>query len=264
MNKVVKVDQSICTQCGLCVRICPFTILEMNEGCPSTIAEKEKACLLCMHCASICPVKAISFEDISSGQKMADNPTSASYNELKGLISSNRSIRNFSEQPVPLDEIRDILKVADFAPSAKNNHLNKWILVHDTKKVKEIMSYILEYVKENKISKEVVSEYEIGNNVVTLDAPHLLFGIAPKEGAINPYTDTTIALTDVDLLFHSKSIGACWAGYLTRLTNANPKIRELIGLDDSMVVYGALAFGYPKGEKYDRLPHRNEAELFVI
>ena len=260
---MIKVDQSVCTQCGLCVKVCPFTVLEMNEKCPSQIAGKEKACLLCMHCVSICPTNAISFEEIPNGP-MAVTPTSDSYNELKALISSNRSIRSFSDKPISIDEIKDVLKVASYAPSAKNNHPNKWILVHDTKKVKEIMSYILEYVKENKISTEIISEYEIGNNVVTLDAPHLLFGIAPKEGAINPYTDTTIALTDVDLLLHSKSIGACWAGYLTRLTNANPKIRELIGLDDSMMVYGALAFGYPKGESYDRLPHRNDPELFVI
>lgn len=261
---MIKVDKSLCNQCELCVKVCPFTVLEMNEDCPSFVEKKEKSCLLCMHCVSICPVNAISFEEVPDFDQKSILPTSNSYDNLKALISSNRSIRNFSNKSVPLDEIQDVLKVANFAPSAKNQHPHQWILVHNTRTVQEIMSLVLEHVALTNVSKEIVSEYEKGNNVVTLDAPHLLFGIGPKEGAINPYTDTTIALTDVDLLFHAKSIGCCWAGYLTRIANANSKIRQLISLDDSMQVYGALAFGYPKGEKYEKLPYRKDAEVFVI
>lgn len=259
-----KVDQSLCTQCGLCESICPFTVLEMKEGFPSMNKRKEKGCLLCMHCTAVCPVKAISFEDVPAFDEDSVNPTSNSYDELKNLVSSNRSIRSFSSQPVPLDEIKDVLSVTDYAPSAKNQHPNQWILVHDTNKVKEIMELVLNHVKETRISKEILSEYKRGNNVVTLDAPHLLYAIAPKEGFVNPYTDTTIALSDVDLLLHAKSIGSCWAGYLTRITNTNSKIKALIGLDDSMQVYGALAFGYPEGEKYERLPYRNTAKVSII
>ncbi|MCG8482981.1 MAG: nitroreductase family protein [Clostridia bacterium] len=261
---MIKVDKTLCTQCGLCIKVCPFTVLEMRKDLPFMIENKEQRCLLCMHCTSVCPVNAICFEDIPKDTEKSMLPASNVYEDLKNLISSNRSIRNFSDKPVPLYEIKDVLKATDYAPSAKNQHPNQWILVHDSKKVDEIMSLVLEHVRETNISKEIISEYERGNNIVTLGAPHLLFGIAPKEGVVNPYTDTTIALTDVDLLLHAKSIGSCWAGYLTRTTNANPKIRALIGLEDAMQVYGILAFGYPKGEIYQRLPHRKHAELFVI
>jgi nitroreductase/NAD-dependent dihydropyrimidine dehydrogenase PreA subunit len=261
---MIIVNTSNCTQCALCSKICPFTVLEMSDGYPRMIEKKEKACLKCMHCVSICPVNAISFENIPESLKESILPSSNSYDDLKNIILSNRSIRHFSSKPVPFVEIEEILNVASYAPSAKNQHPTKWILVYDSKKVSEIMSHILSYVEENNIAKEIISEFKIGNNVVTLDAPHLLFGIAPKEGAVNPYTDTIIALTDVDLLLHSKSIGACWAGYLARLTNANPLIRELIGLDDSMQIYGALAFGYPVGEKYERLPFRDKVEISII
>lgn len=261
---MIKVNNSICTKCALCSKICPFTILEMSDGYPRMIEKKEKACLKCMHCVSICPVNAISFENVPEIVKESILPALNSYDDLKNLILSNRSIRHFSSKPVPYIEIEEILNIANFAPSAKNQHPTKWILVYDSAKVKELMSHILKYVEDNNVSKEIISEYKIGNNVVTLDAPHLLFGIAPKEGAVNPYTDTIIALTDVDLLLHSKSIGSCWAGYLARLTNANPIIRELIGLDDSMQIYAALAFGYPLGEKYERLPYRDNADISII
>ena len=260
---MIKVNNSTCTQCALCARVCPFTVLEMSEGFPKLIENKEKACLKCMHCVSICPVNALSFESIPESLQKSILPSLTSYDDLKNLILSNRSIRHFSSKPVPFVEIEEILNVASYAPSAKNQHPTKWILVYDSKKVSEIMSHILCYVEENNIAREIISEFKIGNNVVTLDAPHLLFGIAPKEGAVNPYADTIIALTDVDLLLHSKSIGACWAGYLSRLTNANPIIRELIGLEDSMQIYGALAFGYPIGEKYERLPYRDTADILI-
>jgi len=261
---MLKVDQDLCIQCALCIDICPFTVLEMKEDYPSMKANKEKQCLLCMHCVSICPVAALSFEDIPVCLEKPLLPTAKSYDDLKALISSNRSIRSFSKRQVPLDEIKDVLKVAGFGPSAKNQHPNKWILVYDEKVIDALMALIIDYITENNVSKEILSEYAIGNNVVTLSAPHLLFGIAPKEGAINPYTDTIIALTDVDLLFHAKSIGSCWAGYLARLTNVNPRIRQLIGLEDDMQIYGALAFGYPDEAAYQNLPHRNEAELLII
>ena len=261
---MIDVNKSLCTGCALCSKICPFTILEMNDGFPRTIEKKEKGCLKCMHCVAICPVSALSFENIPVSSIESIQPSSNSYNDLKNLISSNRSIRHFSDKLVPIAEIEEILHVAGYAPSAKNQHPNKWILVYGSSKVQEIMKYILEFVEENQVSKEIISEYKIGNNVVTMNAPHIIFAIAPKEGAVNAYTDTTIALADVDLLLHSKSIGSCWAGYLTRLTNVNPAIREFIGLEDSMQIYGALTFGYPKGEAYAKLTYRNQAEISVI
>ncbi len=260
---MLNVDRDLCIHCALCTEICPFTVLEMKSDFPSMKEDKEKQCLLCMHCVSICPVMALSFEDIPVCQEKSVLPSNNSYDDLKGMISSNRSIRCYSSKKVPLEEIKEIIRVADFVPSAKNQHPNKWILVYDEEVISEIMACILDFIREKNISLEIVSEYEAGNNVVTLGAPHLLFGIAPKEGAISPHTDTVIALTDINLLLHAKSIGSCWAGYLARLTNANPKIRKLIGLEDDMQIYGALAFGYPKGESYERLPFREEAEIII-
>lgn len=261
---MIIVNNSTCTKCALCSNVCPFTVLEMSDGFPKLIGKKEKACLKCMHCVAVCPVNALSFENIPKSFQKSIPPSLNSYEDLKNLILSNRSIRHFSSRPVPFVEIEEILNVASYAPSTKNQHPTKWILVYDSIKVDEIMSHILKYVEENNISREIISEFEIGNNVVTLDAPHLLFGIAPKEGALNPYTDTIIALTDVNLLIHSNGMGSCWAGYLARLTNANPLIRELIGLDDSMQIFGALAFGYPIGEEYPRLPYRDKADIAII
>ena len=261
---MIKVERKLCEQCGLCVKICPFRILEIDNAYPSTIASKYKGCLQCMHCIAICPVQALSFENIPAINEKFSAPSLNAYGELKTLISSNRSIRRFSDSLIPIEEIKEILGISRFAPSAKNQHQNQWILVYNKSKTDEIMSSVLDYATANHISKEIISEYAIGNNIVTLDAPHLLFGIGPKEGSINPYTDTTIALADVDLLFHAKAIGSCWAGYLTRFSNMSPRIKELIGLDGSMQVYGALAFGYPKGEKYERLPYREEIKISVI
>jgi len=260
---MITVNKTLCTSCGSCARICPFTVLEMNGGIPAPKERKEKACIKCFHCVAICPTRALSFDEVPELNLPSAQPSPDSYDHVKRLICGNRSIRHFSDVNVPLADIEDILAVAGYAPSAKNQHPTRWILVHDTAMVRNIRSMVHDYVEQNSISREILSEYKSGNDIVTLSAPHLLYGVASKD-AVNPYTDTIIALTDVGLLFHASGIGSCWAGYLNRLTNADPVIRQLIGLEDSEQVFGVLAFGYPKGERYDRLPYRKAGELTIL
>ncbi|MFA7661816.1 MAG: hypothetical protein WCX59_03270, partial [Anaerovoracaceae bacterium] len=58
-------------------------------------------------------------------------------------------------------------------------------------------------------------------------------------------------------------IGTCWAGYLTRMVNAIPEIREMLKLTDEDKVYGALMVGYPRGEDYLHIPNRKRPPEFI-
>lgn len=255
------INKDKCIKCGKCSEVCPFTCISMDNEYPEMKPEKRKACMKCLHCAAICPVEALGFYDMPCEKVAIQIPGENTYNEIKNLMLSRRSKRHFNKKQVPKEIINDIIRISDFAPSAKNQHPQNWVVVHDPTKAAKVMELVVEWVKVNQISLEILSELENGNNIVTFNAPHLVFGCAPKEGKINPYTDTTIALTDIDLLFHAKGIGACWAGYLTRITNASKEIRELLGIGDEMQVFGSLAFGYSEGEDYLRLPYKEKSKI---
>lgn len=255
------INEGKCIKCGKCAEVCPFTCISMDNDYPAMKREKRKACIKCLHCAAICPTEALIFDNMPCENIEIQNPGEKPYNEIKNLILSRRSKRNFNSNLVPKEEISEIIRISDYAPSAKNQHPQKWVVVHEQKKVERVMELVIEWVNANQISLEILSELENKNNIVTFDAPHLIFGYAQKEGKINPYTDTTIALTDIDLLFHAKGIGACWAGYLTRIANASKEIKELLGIGEEMQVFGALAFGYPEGEDYLRLPYKAKSTV---
>jgi nitroreductase/NAD-dependent dihydropyrimidine dehydrogenase PreA subunit len=258
---MLALNQDLCISCEKCVRICPFTCLQMDNSYPEMVARKEKGCIKCMHCVIACPTKAIGFENMPSEELIPMETPEVTYESLKRLVITRRSQREFQNCEVPKEDIREIIRDSDFAASAKNQHPQSWVVVYDQKVVKETMGLVLDWVSENKISMEILSEWKNGNNIVTFDAPHLLIGCAPKQGAINPYTDTTIALANIELLLFSKGIGSCWAGYLTRITNASQPIRELLGIGEDMQIFGILGFGYPKSDDYLRLPYRTESQI---
>lgn len=256
-----EINRDKCVKCGKCERVCPFTCITMEEEYPEMVKRKIKACVKCCHCAAICPTEALSFPNMPCKSIKIKAKTEKDYIETKELIMTRRSIRNFKKTPVPIEIIEEIIRVSDYSPSAKNLQPQSWLVVHNPEKVDKIMELIVEWVNNKHISMEILSELENNNNIVTLGAPHLLIGCGPKDSKFNHATDIAIALRDIDLLMHSKGLGACWAGYLTRMINSSAEIRALLGIGEDLNVYGALAFGFPDDESYQRLPYRKNPQI---
>ena len=118
------------------------------------------------------------------------------------------------------------------------------------------MGYILDNVRKTGNSPEILSEYEIGNNVVMGTAPVILLAYG-RNNAISPETDVAIAMTTAELYLQSEGIGTCWAGYLKRFCNSIPEIQQLLPeLPDNNSFYGAFMMGYPQHEEYLHVPER--------
>ena len=89
------------------------------------------------------------------------------------------------------------------------------------------MDHILDYVKEAGISPEVPKLYEQGKNVVMGNAATLILAYS-RTDAVNPFTDSALALYNTELMLQSQGIGTCWAGYLMRFCNQIPALREML------------------------------------
>ncbi len=210
-----------------------------------------------MHCGAACPTEAISFSGKSS-ILMDEIPRVGEefVKDLKNHVLRRRSYRHFSEESVPRGTVEEALNLAAWAPSAKNQHPTKWIVIESKELMEEIMTLILDYVNRTGISPEIAREMEKGNNVVMGDAAMLILAYA-SDRAISPETDTAIAMTTAELYLQAKGLGTCWAGYLKRMANAVPEIRELLpGIPEKNSFYGALMVGYPEDENYIHIPER--------
>ncbi len=59
MNTIVKIDESLCTGCGACVKMCPKRILYVDEKDRVCRVTDETKCDRLGGCEYVCPVEAI-------------------------------------------------------------------------------------------------------------------------------------------------------------------------------------------------------------
>ena len=59
MNKIVVIDEDLCTGCGACVELCPKKILYIDEKASVCKVTDETKCDKLRGCESVCPVEAI-------------------------------------------------------------------------------------------------------------------------------------------------------------------------------------------------------------
>ncbi|WP_343208035.1 nitroreductase family protein [Anaerolentibacter hominis] len=250
---MIEINKEKCVGCGQCVLVCPFTVLELNQD--RKAENNGKRCLACMHCAAICPQDAITYdgENAETGA-VAPLPENTA-GMIKQFIYQRRSYRRFRKEPVPAKLIEKALDAAMIAPSAKNQHPTRWIVIESEEIKDKVMGLILNYCAEQGVSPEVIEECDNGNNPVMGDNAALLIGIC-KTDSLNPEQDTAIALATAELILQSEGVGTCWAGYLTRFLNQIPECKKILNIPDSYKAYGSMMIGYADGQRYRKIPAR--------
>lgn len=252
---MIKVNQQKCVKCFKCVSVCPFTVLGSETGLPAI--REGKNCIECMHCAAACPQDALIFSGEPATCRKVEKLPETFAADLEKHVLQRRSYRHFQDKPVDRELLTHILELTDWAPSAKNQHPHSWIIVDSQEKVKAIMDAIVDYSKATGVSPEIVTELENANNNVVMGTARTLILCYANNGAINAPADSAIAMTTAELLLQAHGIGTCWGGYLTRMCNAVPEIKEILPeLPENHSFYGAFMAGYPEKEDYIFIPER--------
>ena len=254
---MITINEEKCVRCFKCVTVCPFKVMTVIDGKPGL--NPKKKCIDCLHCAAACPQDAV----LADGGPAITGEAPAALSEdfsqdLTAFLKTRRSFRHFKPEPVDEALIREALALADWAPSAKNQHPAGWVVVNDKKQIDQIMDHILAFVADTGTSPEISAEYANGNNVFTGEAHTLILAHADP-AAVNAPVDCALALHTAELFLQSCGVGACWSGYLTRMSNNVPALRELYALPEGHQFFCALMAGYPQNEAYLHLPVRMKA-----
>lgn len=255
---MIHLNKSKCINCNNCIRICPFRVLSKAEGYPAL--DNKRKCLDCYHCVAICPTGAMTSDEAVCNSAEQTSLNKEFQDNLDLLIKTRRSIRRYKETPVPKNIVERVLDVVKMCPSAKNQQASKWAVVSGIDKTNKIMTMVLNFLEETHTLPELKEYYDQGLNVVTLQAPSLLFVYADKN-VIAPQLDCTITLTTAELLLQAQGIGTCHAGYLRRISNSSAEIQKFLGIPEGHEIYGVITMGYADDESYLTIPERNVPEI---
>ena len=264
-----KIDESLCTKCGLCVGDCPMRIIDMKAGqVPSVSPAKEIACIACQHCLAICPTGALSLMNLSPKDSIVLTKDSfPSPEQMSTLIKGRRSVRQFKQENVRPELIEEMLSVVANCPTG----INRQDLVFTVVDCKEFMD---DY--RNKLMEDLFQAAQLGAiperydylkkmiflwkrngiDVIFRTAPHFLI-VSASTYAACPEEDVNLALAYFELLANSNGIGTTWCGTLKMALEILPKYKKRINLPATSFYY-PMIFGIP-AVKYRRTVQRDDA-----
>jgi nitroreductase len=150
---------------------------------------------------------------------------------VQDAIKNRRSIREFTEQSVPVDLLRQIMLAGIWAPSGLNNQPWRFVSVTD-KKLIGTLALLTSYTH------------------VVEAAPALIAVYLDQEVMYDPVKDHQAAgacIQNMLLAAHELGLGAVWLGQILK---NKKQVSEQLQLSDQYDLMAILAIGYPQ--------HRNQ------
>jgi nitroreductase len=148
-------------------------------------------------------------------------------------IQTRRSIRKYKDEPVPDEDLKDILEAARIAPSAGNKQPWRFVVVRDSSKRK-------------KLGEIARGQTWISNANVIIAA----LSMDPKDPSVYERwveRDVMTAVEHMVLSAWELGYGTCWIGAFTE-----EEVKELLDVPDEMKVICLLPIGVPDAEPKDR------------
>lgn len=165
---------------------------------------------------------------VDLGTSMVEPFSKAELETVGKLLYQRRSIRQFTDRPVPDEIVKEILRAGLMAPQGCNVGSTRFIVLRTPEEWKLVQSDI-------PIENGVM--IVIGQDMSVYKA--LRFDEYVPQ---NIYYDAAAAAEHMSLMAHALGLGACW---LTHGEETQKRIREYFGLPETFVSRCHLIVGWP-------------------
>jgi nitroreductase/Pyruvate/2-oxoacid:ferredoxin oxidoreductase delta subunit len=274
-------DREKCTACGLCARVCGLDVIVRNgDGYP--LVNQDAYCHACGHCVAICPQNALAIQGIADNAFAHVSDSAIPPADMKVLLHTKRSCREFKDRPVERAVIEDLIGVARMAPTSINCQERAFIVVTDRAKIAELRTALAKHIRSmlslvklaasrpaalflpsesQSHMHHLRADFEValhhtddGDDYIFHNAPCLIFftgvGIDPSG------RDHALGAQHYLMLYaETLGLGTCINGY----AQSAPKLMaKYLDVPKQHTIYGAIVLGY-RNYTYRRLVHRNPA-----
>lgn len=159
-------------------------------------------------------------------------------------ILTRRSIRKYTDQPIPQEKLDSILKCGIFAPSAINSQPWEVRVIQNPDILKEISKRHIDYLR---IEKKEITDPE--NHSINYHAPILIIiaRAIKGTGTLPTLLDCGLLLQNIMLAAHAHNLGTCPLGGIVPFLNhtANIDLIHLFNIPSDYQISITLALGYP-------------------
>jgi nitroreductase/NAD-dependent dihydropyrimidine dehydrogenase PreA subunit len=280
------VDETQCTLCGACLKTCPTDMVREKRG---GIKISFVACIGCGHCLAVCPTGAVSCEEVGYDGDFAERPEAvATAEELLGLITTRRTGRRYSPEPVAREQLELLLEAARYVPTGANAQPQRFLVLTDEAAKARLRDAILDYyrgyaeVMADKEHPERLAAYgntglgemhehvlaavpsfvknvDAGRDRLFFDAPAVIIIHAPRD-EVTPQEACDYAAFAITLTAAAQGLGTCITAYASMALQALPLLARDTGIPEGDEVYAVVVVGHPE-EHYERVPPRKPAQV---
>lgn len=273
MSERIRIDESKCTGCLLCAKVCFVNYQVTGDGKVATL-ETPSMCAACGHCLAICPTGAITHPLVRSEDcEPLDESNRPSYDQFMGFLKMRRSRREFKDQEIPRELIDKLLAAAVQAPNGINRKNVCYTVITDRSVLKEMTDRIVDQTAKlvkllkNPIGRlifklfnadfyrelgfflplmeQIGSFQESGMDLVAYNAPCAILVHTTKNDMCGS-EDSVYAAANIQYAAETLGLGTCCIGFITGPANSDKSLKKLLHLPLDHKVHTCLVVGYPE------------------
>lgn len=169
--------------------------------------------------------------------------------ELLAVIQGRRSVLRFKPDPVPEEDLQQILEAGRWAPSYANSQPWKFIVVRDPA-TKRALGALVERILVFRPGRVALASAGLGEAPVVIAVV-----VDPARDPSHHLEAGAAAVQNMALMAHALGYATFWAGVADR-KEVEREIKKLLGVPRGMRVVALLPLGKPayEAEPGQRLP----------
>ncbi len=258
MELKLKIDEELCTACGICEKVCIRDNIVVDEFAHET----GNNCFECGHCMAVCRTGAITLKSYEDHEDRISeyNPREipVEYDDLLQLLKQRRSIRWFKDKKIDKTTFDKLFEGAYYSPSAQNEQDVEFVVLDE--KLNDFMKLVYDIIKVEENQFFRIKEFGdyLRDNTTKEFHPLLWSGKQLILTFSSDKTSAVIANTRLELLAYSLGLGGFYSLFILKADEIDhERLMEFFPeIDKNKHMYSSFIIGYPKVKFKRTIPHK--------